>query len=304
MPYATLAATRLRELIVEKRCGTLLSVDGEPVFDEAHLEHSKRNAVYEMGFVDRMAEIQPSKSETVVVYSREENSHAAAFAAEKLERAGYEHVFVLEGGSAAWETAGLPWVRGTTVASPPPAPHGRLVLDPGNSRLHWTGRNLANLHEGTIGLQSGWVELDHGILRRGELEIDMHAIECSDIADTKMRKVLVAHLRDHDFFDTDRHPRARVALREVRQEPGLASGRPNIFGTADLHLRGKVNPLRFELTGGPSGEGGFSLQGPLSFDRTRWGVLYGSGQFFARLGMHLVNDFIDLDLRLNFKRED
>ena len=33
-------------------------------------------------------------------------------------------------------------------------------------------------------------------------------------------------------------------------------------------------------------------------DRTDWGVLYGSGRFFRRLAGHLVNDSIELQLRL------
>jgi len=35
-----------------------------------------------------------------------------------------------------------------------------------------------------------------------------------------------------------------------------------------------------------------------SFDRTRWKVLYGSGRFFHRLGMNLVNDLIQLEIKI------
>jgi hypothetical protein len=31
---------------------------------------------------------------------------------------------------------------------------------------------------------------------------------------------------------------------------------------------------------------------------TCWGVLYGSGHYFRRLGMHLVNDLIDLEFKI------
>jgi ABC-type phosphate transport system auxiliary subunit len=33
-------------------------------------------------------------------------------------------------------------------------------------------------------------------------------------------------------------------------------------------------------------------------DRTRWGVIYGSGRFFESLGMHLVSDIISIELFL------
>lgn len=34
------------------------------------------------------------------------------------------------------------------------------------------------------------------------------------------------------------------------------------------------------------------------FNRTRWGVIYGSSRFFRHLGMHLVFDLISLQLRI------
>jgi hypothetical protein len=33
-------------------------------------------------------------------------------------------------------------------------------------------------------------------------------------------------------------------------------------------------------------------------DRTRWGVLYGSGRFFEKLGMHLVSEIVTVELFL------
>jgi hypothetical protein len=36
----------------------------------------------------------------------------------------------------------------------------------------------------------------------------------------------------------------------------------------------------------------------LSFDRTHWNVLYGSGRYFQGLGMHLVYDLVDLEIKI------
>jgi hypothetical protein len=47
---------------------------------------------------------------------------------------------------------------------------------------------------------------------------------------------------------------------------------------------------------GPDGRAG--AQGTVSIDRTRWNVMYGSGRYFDRLAGHLVNDEIELRLRL------
>lgn len=300
MTPSALDLSSLHELLEVEPGTVLVSVDTELVFAEGHLPDSIRNGVYEMGFVDRMREQIPALDRPIVLYASEERSHGPAFAAEKLQRAGYTRVHEFDGGVETWRAAGLKLVGSGEAPELVAAFSGRLELDPSTSRLRWVGRNLANLHEGLVGLASGWVELTEGVLCAGELVLDLTRLECSDIADPKINQVLLRHLRDHDFFDVERHPQARVRLDEVRRMRKAPAGRPNYTGTATLGLRGVERPLAFTLTGGPSGAERFSLQGPVTFDRTEWGAIYGSAKFFTRLGMHLVNDLVDLDLRLNF----
>ena len=45
-------------------------------------------------------------------------------------------------------------------------------------------------------------------------------------------------------------------------------------------------------------EGKFAAQASFAIDRTLWEVLYGSGKYFRNLGGHLVNDLIELQLRI------
>ena len=45
-------------------------------------------------------------------------------------------------------------------------------------------------------------------------------------------------------------------------------------------------------------EGRFVAQAHFDFDRTLWNVVYGSGRLFEKLGMHLVNDLISLQLKI------
>jgi hypothetical protein len=42
----------------------------------------------------------------------------------------------------------------------------------------------------------------------------------------------------------------------------------------------------------------------LAIDRTLWNVLYGSGKYFRRLGGHLVNDQIEIQLRIVTRKAD
>jgi hypothetical protein len=43
-------------------------------------------------------------------------------------------------------------------------------------------------------------------------------------------------------------------------------------------------------------DGTLKAQAAIDLDRTLWNVNYGSGKLFERLGMHLVNDLISIEL--------
>lgn len=301
-----LSARELEQLLQRSPKTSVVHVELEDAFANGRLPQSKHCPVFLMSFRDNLKDILSDLEAPVVFYGTADDSHAPAFAAEKAERLGCREVYVFPGGVEAWRAAGLPIEASsesaTRHASPPLS--GRLSLDGERSEVSWTGRNLASLHRGTVGLNGGWVSLRDGQLVAGELVLDMTRLTCSDLADTNLNAVLLTHLRDHDFFDTEVYPSARVVLTEVGFEASVRPGRPNYRGTAELTLKGITRSLPFELTGGSSKEGEFSLQGSLRFDRTEWNVCYGSARFFPRLGMHLVNDHIDLDLRLNFGRAE
>ena len=296
-----IAAQDLKRILDSARPPLVLSLETEEVFAAGHLAGSLRVALYEMGFVERVEALLPQKDAPIVLYVMDTGSHGPAFAAEKLERAGYTAIHALQGGLDAWRAKGFAVVAKAVQPRQAVVDSGTFRVDFDSSRLRWVGRNLANLHEGTVGLSKGFVVLNEGELKSGQLTLDMRAIRCSDIADTKLNRLLIKHLEDHDFFDVERYPEAEVRLGRVTRRKDVALGQPNYVGEAILTLRGVEHGVSFELVGGLSGDQ-FSLQGALKFDRTDWGVLYGSGRFFKNLGMHLVNDLVDLDIRLNFKR--
>jgi hypothetical protein len=56
-------------------------------------------------------------------------------------------------------------------------------------------------------------------------------------------------------------------------------------------------PVNFAASAGVTADGRLAAQASLAWDRTLWGVCYGSGRFFQRLGGHLVNDLVDVTVR-------
>tara|TARA_B110000037_G_scaffold219972_1_gene286435 strand:+ start:90636 stop:91472 length:837 start_codon:yes stop_codon:yes gene_type:complete len=257
----------------------LLNIEAELSFEAGHIAGSLRSALYEMGFAERVEALIPGKSTEVVIYGTDADTHGNTFAAEKLSRAGFTSVLTLEGGLEAWSKSGYAIEGELTPLPVALAESGVYEIDLEQSHLRWVGRNLANFHEGKLGIKAGSVSLKDGGLENGQLVIDMKAIECSDIADTKFNRILITHLEDHDFFDAGRFPEAEVRLGQVKSLQDVAPGQPNYIGEAILTLRGVEHEVAFALAGGQSDDQ-FSLQGALRFDRTDWGGALRIGSLF------------------------
>jgi polyisoprenoid-binding protein YceI/rhodanese-related sulfurtransferase len=277
----------------------LLDVRLEHDYAAAHLPQARNNCVFEVSFLDRMADFAPDKRTPVCVYGAGEDSYEARMAAEKLRRAGYLEVLELCEGLEGWRSARLPLERqGEVKAAEPLAPEGWLEIDPVESRVEWTGRNLLNKHYGRIALKEGKLQFDRGRLTKGEITLNMDAITCQDLAGDPLADVLIGHLKSDDFFDVELYPEARFVIASVQPIAHATPGSPNLSVRGDLTLKGTTRPLEFIATAGVTPEGKAAAQAAFAIDRTLWHVLYGSGKYFRHLGGHLVNDLIDIQLRV------
>lgn len=266
-------------------------------FAACHLPNALNNTVFEVAFNDRLPAQVPDLTTAVRIYGASGTSLEARMAVEKLERAGYSNVAELEGGIEAWLAAGLP-VVGSPLESFPPIPHGRLQIDLEASKVEWTGRNLLNKHHGCVALKSGHLDFDQGRLTGGEIILDLTHLDCGDLAGTAYHDVLIRHLHDHDFFDVTRFPEAALSIASAAPIPDSGPGALNLHLAADLTIKGRTHPIEFDAVSGLTPEGHTAAQAVFSIDRTKWGVLYGSGKFFHRLAGHLVNDEIAFEVKI------
>ncbi len=265
--------------------------------EEGHIPGSVNQCVFEVAFLPELEKRSIDRSTAIVVYGAGVDSGEARMAAEKLERAGYTQVSEFTGGMDAWTQAGL-----STTVNTPSAPElkvkdGQQALDLTESRVVWVGRNLINRHWGQVALKSGHVAFQNGAAASGEVILDLHRILCSDLAGSELHDVLIHHLESDDFFDVERFPEARFAFTRVEvcaDPPGCR----NLRLHGELTLRGQTHPLTVEATAGFTPEGKAALQATFTIDRTLWGVDYGSGKLFRRLAGHLVNDEIELQVRM------
>ncbi|MEP6672027.1 MAG: YceI family protein [Chthoniobacter sp.] len=299
-----MTAPELQALLASPQPPRLIHVLPAEIFAATRIPGSQNACVYEMSFLDQVRTAVPDPSATIVVYGAGEGSLDAATAAVKLRATGlYAHVQPFEGGLAAWQAAGLP-LEGTGLLPQPTVPDGPFRLDPAQSLIRWTGRNLFNFHCGTVALASGEIVLRQGELLSARFTIDMNRIANDDLADPAYKALLIAHLRTADFFDVEHHPTAQFVTTAAEKIDVCTPGTPNYLLRGTFTLRGISHPLAFPAVIAASDDGqSVTGQGQFEFDRTAYGSQYGSGKLFRFLGQHLVNDHIQLHVKIHAERQ-
>ena len=295
MSSKRISSVELSELLGSESAPVLLHVLSDEAFEEKRIPGSSHACVYEIAFLEKVAEWVKDKSARIVVYGLNDRFGAAALAGERLEGGGYENVEILVGGLDAWESAGQPTEGEGEDASL--NRDGRYEVDTGQSVFRWTGRNLFNQHNGRIAIKSGELVMKGGWLDGGDIELDMTQISCSDLKDENLQKILIAHLENDDFFSVADYPVGSFSVREVKILAELGPGESNLEVTGTLSLRGVEKPIVFHAQQAYLG-GKLGLQGQFEVDRTEFGSVYGSGKIFEKLGQHVVNDKITVGFQL------
>ncbi len=179
------------------------------------------------------------------------------------------------------------------------------MLIPEKSFIQWACHNTVHSHDGTLSVSGGELRFPHGPQGEGNgfLTMDMNGIACRDLAQDEMLPVLIAHLKSIDFFDVMAYPTAQLDILSLMPLTGATvTGRTH-------RLQGQLSVLRTEraiecdaeLRNLPDGE--LSMFCQLVWDRTLWGVRYGSARFYRFLGMHSVDDNISLSAMLFFRSQ-
>jgi len=91
-------------------------------------------------------------------------------------------------------------------------------LDKETSTLEWTGKKKQgdDKHVGTINFTSGSVVVTGDVLTSGEFVIDMNSIATTDEMPAEVQGKLNGHLKNEDFFNTEKYPTATVKVGELK----------------------------------------------------------------------------------------
>jgi polyisoprenoid-binding protein YceI len=278
----------------------LLDVLPRSRFQQVHLPGARQACVFEVTFLQQVAELGADKNSAIVVYGASGQTHDAVTAADKLLRAGYRRVSLLAGGLAGWQEAGLP-LEGEqpdgAASSAGQIIDGVYPVDTQASVIAWAGRNPNSTHHGTLRLAGGEVQVANGQVS-GAFSIDMTSIENLNLAGDELQPVLEGHLKSDDFFFVKLFPEARFSMTARPTTSAESVSAANYQVKGELSLRGVSAEQSFPATIVTTDDGRLAAEAHFDFDRTRWGVIYGSTKFFEHLGMHLVFDQISLQLRI------
>ena len=296
----SISIEELNSLLKTDSFSLLLDTLPQSRFQQKHLPDAANACVFEVNFLDQVAAISADKERAIVLYGANEQTYDAKTAAEKLQRAGYEQVSVLTGGLDTWQAAGYP-LEGDAVDEADPDSVklvvGSYQVDTDTSLLEWAGRNPNSTHRKTLRLSSGEIQIEAGQIR-GNFTIDMNSIENLNLAGDELKPILESHLKLDDFFFVKQFPQAIFEMKATPALEGQTVSSPNYQVDGQLKLCGISAKQSFPATIVPTGDGKIAAEAHFDFDRTRWGVIYGSAKFFKHLGMHLVFDQISLQLRI------
>ncbi len=303
---ATITAIQLHEMLKGGEAVSVIDTLPPEYYEQGHIPGSLNACVYEMVFLDRIAELVEKRDSRLVVYGSSDRSHGAEVAVEKLNRAGYRDVQELAGGLEAWSGNGFQLESSGSVQEQeaPVIVDGNYAIDAAASRLEWSGRNIAKRHHGTIAVSRGSISIENGLPLSGEFVLDMNLIVNLDLEDEAYNSMLIRHLKSDDFFDVARYPTVTYSLNTAEPLTGATPGSPNYLLRGVLELKGKQRPLNLATEVAAMEQGVLKARAACDFDRTLWGVIYGSGRFFEKLGMHLVSDLVTVEIFLQAVRQE
>ena len=285
----------LKAWLADKRAVTLIDTSIPEEFEVEHIPNARNACVFDMTFLDEVRALTShsttdsgSNHPHLVVYGTSARSLASATAAEKLVAAGFAPVHDYRGGLQEWRDAGEP-TEGTHRPPSVPAVEDRVyAVDPAQSQVKWTGRNLTSAHSGTMRVSKGEITVVARRATRGEITLDMTSIENTDMEDPSLRALLAKNL----------FPTAQVSITSIDAIADAPQSSPTHRIHGHLTLKGVTKEVDFLAQIGMTVTGELIARADFDVDRTRWNVIYGSGKFYEKLGMHLVSDLISLDLKI------
>ena len=159
------------------------------------------------------------------------------------------------------------------------------IINTENATIEWVGKKILGSHNGTIEFKEGFYNFVEDQLVGGEFLVDMTTITVTDLSGD-MKNQLEGHLHSDDFFSTANFDTSKLAITNATKK-----GDDTYEVQADLTIKGQTHPVDFELK-----IAGNTATTEFKIDRTKYGIRYGSGNFFSNLGDNTISDKFTLKI--------
>ena len=153
-------------------------------------------------------------------------------------------------------------------------------IDVSKSTFHWKAeKKISKGHVGTIKLKSASAQFIKNKIQQAEFVMDMKSFDVTDL-EGKWKKKFMDHVSGPDFFEVNKYPTAKLIINKQ-------VGNDHVMGT--LTIKDKSHPIKIKFT-----QSGNNYKGDMVFDRTKFGVVYNSSNFFANLAADKIikNDVV------------
>jgi polyisoprenoid-binding protein YceI len=167
-----------------------------------------------------------------------------------------------------------------------------ITVDPAASKLVYLAKKVTGEHTGDVKLSGGKLNFEKDTLKSGEFEIDMTSITNADIQNAEYHTKFINHMFSDDFFATSKFKTAKLVIKSAAKTKGTT-----YKITADLTIKGVTAPVTFDADVTKA-----KASAVVVFDRTNYGIKYGSGKFFQDLGDKLIKDEVQLTVSLVAKK--
>lgn len=165
-----------------------------------------------------------------------------------------------------------------------------------DSKVQWWGYKLAKTeassHNGYVNVKSGDVIMKGNNIIGGTFHLDMNSINAIDLTGEYQTK-LNNHLKNGDFFETDKFPTATYKITAVKKNANKAF--PYMI-MGNLTAKGKTNPVSFPAKISLNNGVLNIVSDKFSFDRQKFGIAYASAMKDV-----VVKDEIDMIINVTAK---
>lgn len=173
---------------------------------------------------------------------------------------------------------------------------GSYSVDAMSSKTRWVAKKVTATHNGSLNVKAGSLTIAGGLLTEAKLVLDMASIVVEDQSG-ESKADLEMHLKSDDFFQVNKHPEATFTMTAARP---ISKHSFEVKGV--LSIRGVSNEVTSVIQITPNGVDRTNISGALVIDRTKFGIKYGSGQFFKDLGDKMIDDEFVVTFDLKAKK--